>query len=237
ADTVVFNDRLILGDTFYGEDIRRKHPSERPLWGIAKMRIAKARYIFHRFENPIRRRAKRKEAELMELHGRIKDIVVKDPRFCLTLAEWRRYAGVDKILFSYRHPLEVARSLQKREHMPIWFGLRMWHFHVEKFLQAAQGIPLVCVDFNRFFDQSDHLAEMERCYGFAGRTWSPEEAEEVLGKVLKKKLKNNTSVRPLPQSCAQLYRELERWRSLTCTPLPYQPDKQTRPLLDHNLSS
>ena len=70
---------------------------------------------------------------------------LKDPRLCLTLRFWlpllssgnstvseRKEAGASgkgvapAVLFTYRHPVEVAKSLQKREGFGIKRGLLLW---------------------------------------------------------------------------------------------------------------
>jgi len=41
-------------------------------------------------------------------------IMVKDPRFCLTLRYWRHYRSIDKIIVVLRKPTECVASLTKR---------------------------------------------------------------------------------------------------------------------------
>jgi hypothetical protein len=53
----------------------------------------------------------------------------KDPRMCITLKTWLPLltSGEPAIVFTYRHPLEVALSLKKRENnFPLEHGLRLW---------------------------------------------------------------------------------------------------------------
>jgi hypothetical protein len=52
----------------------------------------------------------------------------KDPRMCITLKTWMKLLNKEPaIVFTYRHPLEVAMSLQKREEMfELEHGLRIW---------------------------------------------------------------------------------------------------------------
>lgn len=57
--------------------------------------------------------------------------VAKDPRFCLTLPFWQAQLGKDRLIvvLTYRHPLEVAMSLQKRDQLPIAAGLALWELY------------------------------------------------------------------------------------------------------------
>ena len=54
----------------------------------------------------------------------------KDPRMCITLKTWLPLLnGSPAILFSFRNPLEVAKSMEKRDGstvFPITRGLRLW---------------------------------------------------------------------------------------------------------------
>jgi hypothetical protein len=52
----------------------------------------------------------------------------KDPRMCITLRTWLPYLNSKPaVIFTYRHPLEVAMSLHKRESgFTILRGLRLW---------------------------------------------------------------------------------------------------------------
>ncbi len=53
--------------------------------------------------------------------------LLKDPRFCLTWPIWESFIEEKPIyIHVYRHPLEVAKSLQARNRMPISLGLRFW---------------------------------------------------------------------------------------------------------------
>lgn len=52
----------------------------------------------------------------------------KDPRMCITLKTWLKLMNNEPaIVFTYRHPLEVAHSLNKRdESIRVETGLRLW---------------------------------------------------------------------------------------------------------------
>ena len=51
----------------------------------------------------------------------------KDPRMCITLSTWLSLLNNEPaVLFTFRHPLEVAKSLMKREKVTISKGLELW---------------------------------------------------------------------------------------------------------------
>ena len=227
-DVVTLNDRLILGDALYTDGIRASESHGKPFWSRFKMALAVGRYVLIRNGRPIERRAGRKQDEIGALGDRYRDVVVKDPRFCLTLGQWKRYAGVDSVLFSYRHPLEVSRSLARRERIPLWVGFESWRFHIRRFLEDAHQTPMVFVNFNRFFDPDEREEELRRCYAFAGRRWNQSEGRAILDRVLKRSLRNNhAGEAEMPASCRPLWRELERWRARAITPQPYSAAAET----------
>lgn len=70
--------------------------------------------------------------------------IQKDPRQCITLKTWLPLMSVKPaILFTFRHPLEVAKSLQKRENMSIDRGLRLWILYNKAALHNSRGLCIV----------------------------------------------------------------------------------------------
>lgn len=56
--------------------------------------------------------------------------LIKDPRLCITLKTWLPLLpAIPSILFVFRHPIEVAKSLYARDKFPLDFGLRMWYIY------------------------------------------------------------------------------------------------------------
>jgi len=70
----------------------------------------------------------------------------KDPRMCLALPVWLKLLGdrPPAIVFTYRHPLEVALSLQKRgSRIHVTRGLHMWIAYNMRALQNSKGLCIV----------------------------------------------------------------------------------------------
>lgn len=69
----------------------------------------------------------------------------KDPRMCITLKTWVALMNIEPaVLFTYRHPLEVALSLHKREKdFPLERGLRLWIVYNMRAIQNAKGLCMV----------------------------------------------------------------------------------------------
>ena len=75
-------------------------------------------------------------------------VVLKDPRLCITLPLWKTaVSGPIPVLFVLRDPLEVARSLQARDDLPMLFGLSLWDRYVRSAALSLEGSPTLVVDY------------------------------------------------------------------------------------------
>lgn len=63
--------------------------------------------------------------------------MIKDPRLCLTWPVWQAFLNKPKIVTIVRHPLAVARSLYKRDGMPVLVGLALWVRQMQALAHAA----------------------------------------------------------------------------------------------------
>lgn len=66
----------------------------------------------------------------------------KDPRMCITLPTWLKLMPIQPaVIFTYRHPLEVAQSLKKREkNFALEHGLRLWIIYNMRAIQNSEGL-------------------------------------------------------------------------------------------------
>lgn len=74
----------------------------------------------------------------------------KDPRMCLTLPTWLPLLDKEPaVLFTYRHPLEVAMSLKKREtNFGLEHALRLWSIYNMRAIQNSQNLCRVLTSNN-----------------------------------------------------------------------------------------
>ncbi|MFT4768122.1 MAG: GT2 family glycosyltransferase [Glaciecola sp.] len=68
--------------------------------------------------------------------------LLKDPRLCLTWQLWEPLAHTSTVLFVYRSPLAVARSLARRNSFPIQFGLDLWEIYNRRALALLTPVSL-----------------------------------------------------------------------------------------------
>lgn len=89
---------------------------------------------------------------------------VKDPRMCLTVPVWfeilERVGAEPRFLLPLRHPLQVAKSLARRDGMETRRGVHLWLRHVLAAESATRSHPRCIVFYDRVL--SDPAGEAER---------------------------------------------------------------------------
>lgn len=71
--------------------------------------------------------------------------VYKDPRLCLTLPRWLPLSPGPGVVVIWRHPNSVARSLQKRDEMPMDVGRILWEIYMRLALRDTARVPRILV--------------------------------------------------------------------------------------------
>ena len=66
---------------------------------------------------------------------------VKEPRLCVLFPIWRQALETPFAIHIHRNPLEVARSLHRRNGIPIPAGLALWEIYNVRALNATTGLP------------------------------------------------------------------------------------------------
>ena len=146
------------------------------------MVAAKAQY-FSGGRRTLSRRAAARRDTLKQLAARYSGVLVNDARFSSTLSAWRQDASIERVLYIYRHPAHVARSMKAAYGLPIGLGYLFWCQRVREFLRQAEGLPVVIVQYDRFFDPEGCQSEMERLSHFLGRSFDARQLMQALVKV------------------------------------------------------
>jgi hypothetical protein len=95
-------------------------------------------------------------------------LVWKDPRTCVLLPFWRTVLDPPLVaVFVMRDPMEVARSLQARNHMPFTYGLAIWERYLRRASADLHGIPTFATEYSESL--SDPEAWCGRLVDFLGR--------------------------------------------------------------------
>ncbi|MBF0170481.1 MAG: hypothetical protein HQK87_05250 [Nitrospinae bacterium] len=208
-DVIDLNNRLIVGES---AGLKGLVDGGRLGFGQRlKRTLGKARYALFPGGGDMAAKGAAHADEMDGLARRLAGCAVKDVRFSLTLPAWQGRGAVERILYCYRHPTEVAGSLAKRDRLPLWLSYRLWRIHVERFLDAVGETPVVCVDYNNFFDDTRRIDETLRLFRFAGQEASREKAEALLAQVIDPSLRHNRADGALPGATRACYHRLEEF--------------------------
>jgi len=226
SDIVNLNNQIILGNLI-NEKLWVIPAHKRSFFQNVVLGLYKSYYLlfpsYEKFEN----RARSKAEEIQRLMNQYDDIAVKDPRFSLLIKYWDQYGKIDKILYCFRHPFEVAMSVKKREKIPMIISYRTWSYHVDTFFHQVQKMkPMICfVNFNNFFDPRKRRNEFRRLVNFVGKPMDEDEIDPLIQKVLDPKLKNNNVTdEQLPPKIAQSYQQLLNYHASYSRPSVFNPE-------------
>jgi hypothetical protein len=204
----ILNDRLLLGPLAPVRRFRTRTADERGRLLNLVMSVYRARYLLPGGTRGLSRRAARLAGEIRAMAETYDQVAVKDPRFSLTIGEWAARARIDRVLYCYRHPLEVARSLRQRNGTPIRLGLRMWRTHVDTFLAHAERLPVIIVRHGAFFS-ARAVEEVGRLCAFAETPFDPDAARALIARVLAPDLRHHVHAgEPLDEATAARYARL-----------------------------
>jgi hypothetical protein len=103
----------------------------------------------------------------------------KDPRTSITLPFWKPLLPGARYVVCLRHPLEAARSLETRDALPLWHGLRLWLHYTASALIHTAGEPRLLL----FYEDAlaDPVAAMEAIAALVDRPAPP--ADEAIRRV------------------------------------------------------
>ncbi len=149
----------------------------------------------------------------------------KDPRTCLLLPLWREVLSdlgiVLKVVFVVRNPLDVARSLEKRNGLPLNKGLEMWFAYSLAALKGVKGLEAVFVSYDFFLD--NWKAELRNCAEALGIQWPADDSElkEKMASFVRHDLRHSISgldeleAAKVPDPIIRLYKLLSEFQSGT----------------------
>lgn len=114
--------------------------------------------------------------QTLDTHG---TWALKEPRLCLLLPAFAARLSDPVAIFMYRNPLEVARSLQKRNGFSIAAGLALWEAYNLKALAHSIAMPQVFVDYHSLVSKPKptikHLHKELTALGVPGLDWQAAE--------------------------------------------------------------
>ena len=110
---------------------------------------------------------------LIEGSGNGQDIFIKDPRMCVTLPVWekeiQKYKLKENIIVVFRHPFEVAKSLQKRDNMNFIYALKLWFYYNLSILYCISNCdtPVLVLNHEEYFNaKTEQIKKLEDFTGY-----------------------------------------------------------------------
>lgn len=95
----------------------------------------------------------REKAKEIVAHFQARKIwAIKDPRLCLTLPWWRPLIGNAVVIHVNRSPLDIAHSLETRDHMSSDMGIALWEYYSLCAVDNSEGMPRVVANYNQMVD-------------------------------------------------------------------------------------
>jgi hypothetical protein len=113
--------------------------------------------------------------------------VWKDPRVCLLLPYWRRvFQAPMAAVLVWRAPLAVARSLRRRNRMPIPYGVALWERYNRSAIANLGGTDVYVIDYDAMVEDPEAslsglttwLSSVRKFEGLP--TWDDERALSVV---------------------------------------------------------
>lgn len=189
-DAVDTNNRMILGDR-----AKIEYWLKAPENGLNRLRNSiaarKWKYLYCPSTKGIAQRGSAYDANIRSVHSDYRGLYVKDPRFCLSLQAWASRGPIESLVFTFRSPGSVARSIKRREGLPLFIGHEQWLYHQRSFFsQMPDDIPLRLVDFDAFFDRSRQSQAFEGIIKHLGGSVTPSKIK-ALRDTLEPRLRNH----------------------------------------------
>ncbi len=161
----------------------------------------------------------------------------KDPRTSVFLPLWKDVLNELKIdlscVYVVRNPLDVAKSLYKREGFSYDKSFRLWFYYNFEALQASLSMPCFFITFKKFLQNWE--LELRRCVASLKINWPKEESvlKEEMRKFIypglchsasgMKDLETSGALRP----AIKLYRLLEKAAEMSLLPDPSFTTEET----------
>jgi hypothetical protein len=130
--------------------------------------------------------------------------VLKDPRMMLTYPVWRAVLPEHRLVVCLRYPLDVARSLARRDGMALEQGLALWATYNRRLLEELDTArPVAWVDFD------EGAAGVRRLVHEMAGVWGLQATAEALS-YYDQDVHHHRGLGELPEDVTRLYAEMKR---------------------------
>lgn len=144
--------------------------------------------------------------------------VMKDPRLCLTLPAWQPHLSKPVAVIVSRHPLEIARSLEMRNQIPMDYGLALWEQYAVCLIRNAHKFKRIFNDYDAMLhtplDETQRLCDQLSEHIPALCLPSRSSIEEFITPSLKKASRDDSlELSPFQQNLYAMLRGETEWDS------------------------
>jgi hypothetical protein len=151
--------------------------------------------------------------------GAIGDIVLKDPRICRLLPFWldvlRELEIEPVIVLAVRSPLQVARSLKRRNALLTSYSFRTWLRFMLEAERASRNVPRLVISFDQLLHDWRSVAmALDRCVG-GGMLDCTTEADRAVSAFLSTDLRHfayDDDERSTPDCVTNVHGVFSRWQ-------------------------
>ena len=154
-----------------------------------------------------------------------KQVMVKDPRLCSTFSFWREVLPAPMAaVFVLRNPLDVARSLEARNNVPMTLALANWDRYNRSAAMLLEGLPTLVVEYDAMMrDPERAIDQISMFLEQLGIDVTPDRRKR-LHHHLDATLRHQRAEDDEFQELAEV-----QWRSSACSALKRGPHESWRP--------
>lgn len=156
---------------------------------------------------------------LTDFKAEEKTFLLKDPRFSLTLSSWLHELNAPLIICCLRSPMEIARSLQKRNGFSVFKGLGLWEVYLRQLSSTIQNLNYIFVDFNKVLTNPEGQCEQIIAFLNKNGVLVQKEAASAIATVIESSLRNEEWSTSLLNSLLST-NQLSLWNHLQAGDLP-----------------
>ena len=166
----------------------------------------------------ILRRGRKMSEIIQQTHKKYDDILIKETRFCLTMPAWlAEGASFEKVIICLRHPYEIARSIQKRNHTILRHGYYLFNEHNQRILAHVKqaNSQVWFVSYANLLDKEKAYNEIGAALAFMEVEYQPEALNRFLEQAIREPLnRKGTQEVILPKKTEQIWTALsEKYQS------------------------
>lgn len=118
---------------------------------------------------------------------------LKDPRLSITWTLWKKHLAPTEHLVVHRHPVSIAKSLQRRNNIPLNIGLIFWYHQIR--MIASSLVDEVNVDHINLFAEEQSVSSLSDIFNKVLNTDSGQFTidEDIIRSVIKSDLIHHQS--------------------------------------------